>query len=413
MSSMRKVMDMTTIAAHPLRENRDACTGCASCAAACPVDAINMQPDEKGFQHPNINDEICIKCELCRQVCPICSTNTNIEKQHSEKGKHQFPDVFASWHLDEDIRQKSSSGGVFTALAENILSTGGVVVGAAFDEKLIVRHAIVETPADLDKLRGSKYVQSELSPVLYRKIRDLLNQNRTVLFSGTPCQVAGLKSQLTKAYDNLFSCDIICFGVPSPRLFDRYVQENLSKGDQMINVSFRYKIKGWKQSCIRRDLQNGRSKSIAISADSYMLAFLRGYALRKSCYSCKFKNTKRYSDLTLGDFWGVAKKYPQYDLDDKGTSLVLVNTKKGQSLLESCKSRLFLGPADLDTAVAGNPMLVRPCRLPPERSTFYHDLERLSFQALIIKYRLHLPPLSHRILATLKRRIRNAVRKLI
>jgi len=364
-----------------------ACTGCTACAASCPKEAITMQANTEGFLHPYINAAGCNDCGLCCQICPVNNklikrTNTGLEKQREPLH------VYAAWNLDKTIRSQSSSGGVFTALAENTLYRGGVVVGAAFDNNVIVRHIIIETSAELQRLRASKYVQSKIPLDLYREIRKLLKQERPVLFSGTPCQVAGVQSFLGKSYSKLYCCDVVCHGVPSPSFFARYVQHNLERGVDLTNVSFRDKTTGWKKSCVCHHLKNGKKILIDPRDDLYMEAFARDYTLRQSCYSCGFTSTHRFGDLTLGDFWGVGKKYPEYDHDDKGTSLVLVNTKKGQTWIEACSSNLFCGAADLDTAIDGNPMLARPSNCPPQRSRFFKDFDELNFTAFIKKYRL-------------------------
>lgn len=393
------------VAINALGNNYEACTGCGACSAACPMDCITMRPDEEGFFHPRIDTGICNCCGFCHRTCPVHPASLNgVEKPG---GPHE---VLAAWHLDETIRRESSSGGVFTALAENILSHGGAVVGAAYDEHLVVHHTLIETSADLHRLRGSKYVQSQFSHVLYRQILDLLSQGRLVFFTGTPCQVAGLRNFLIKPYDNLLCCDLICHGTPSPLFWERYVHHMKMRGDELAGVSFRDKSTGWKNSSIRLYLQNGRSRRHDLFADPYVAAFLRDYSLRPSCYTCHFTNTNRTGDLTIADFWGVAGKYPEYDLDDKGTSLVLVNTEKGKIWLEDCQSRLFLGRADLETAISGNPMLVRPCHRPKKRDTFYRDLEVLSFPSLVCKYRLYPVSLPRRLLGAIKTKFLAAFR---
>lgn len=378
---------MTPEGAHPIVRDPDTCTGCAACAAVCPQEAIAMYPDAEGFRFPRIDTLSCNDCGLCSNTCPVCQDYSPGGRDDAGADIRKPAGVFAAWHLDTAIRHESSSGGVFTALAETVLGQGGVVCGAAFDDDGAVKHILIGSSADLPRLRGSKYVQSEISPALYNRVQALLLQGRPVLFSGTPCQVAALSGFLGKPFDNLFCCEIVCHGVPSPLLFARYLQDFRDQGENVKKISFRNKITGWKTYSISRQRSNEEEILVAASADPYITAFLHDYSLRPSCYACKFKSRPQ-GDITLGDFWGVAKKFPEYDRDDKGTSLVLVNTGKGEALLAACHHVLFLGKADLDTAIAGNAMLVSSCRRPPERDTFYQDLVVLSFPALIRKYRL-------------------------
>jgi coenzyme F420-reducing hydrogenase beta subunit len=372
---------------HPILKDTDTCIGCAACAAVCPKEAISMCPDAEGFLFPRVETITCNDCGLCRTTCPVYQNCSPDRVPEARAGIRKPIGVFAAWHLDTDIRRKSSSGGVFTALADTVLKQGGVVCGAAFDDNDVVQHNLIDSSADLPRLRGSKYVQSEISPACYHRIHTYLIQGRPVLFSGTPCQVAALCHYLGKPCENLFCCEIVCHGVPSPLLFARYVQNCRDEGQNVTGISFRDKTTGWKTYSISRQIHNEGKILVPASADPYIAAFLHDFSLRPSCYACRFKSTAQ-GDITLGDFWGVAKKYPEYDRDDKGTSLVLVNTCKGEALLESCHHELFCGKADLDTAIAGNAMLVRSCERPPGRDTFYQDLADLSFPELIQNYRL-------------------------
>jgi len=311
--------------------------------------------------------------------------------------------VLAAWHLDEEVRRLSSSGGVFTALAERILANGGVVVGAAFDSALAVHHVVVQNAAELHRLRGSKYVQSEIKPGLYAEMRALLREGRAVLFCGTPCQVAGVRSYLGNTFDNLYCCDLVCHGTPSPLLWERYLRHQEAAGGGIAAASFRDKERGWKNFGMRHYLRNGTERLRGMFEDPYLIAFLRNYALRPVCYDCRYASTKRTGDVSLADFWGVAAAYPQYDADDKGTSLVLVNTAKGEGLLESCGASLFVGEADLDSAVAGNHVLQHPTPRPEERDRFYVDLERCGFDGVLRMYRLRPPLFLRRVVRAIKR----------
>jgi len=377
---------------------KEICTGCAACAAACPIGCIKMQPDQEGFFYPVTDTARCTDCGRCQAVCPVRAGN-----QLSALKAPGFPRVFASWHLDDGIRFSSSSGGVFTALAENVLARGGVVIGAAFDDRLVVRHLAIESSGDLQRLRGSKYVQSEIGDGLYANIKDMLRQGRPVLFSGTPCQVAALRALLSKAYDNLYCCDLVCHGVPSPKLLSRYTQNAGTRRKALVHVDFRDKTKGWKRFGMRQRFDDGHSRWFSMWADVYVAAFLRNYSLRPSCYVCPFTQVDRQGDLTLADFWGVGRKYPEYDKDDKGTSLVLVNTQKGADWLKACRSALFLGEADVREAMVNNPMLTRPSERPVQRNTFYADLENLPNKAFIQKYHIQPPSLIRRGLSKSKR----------
>lgn len=372
------------------------CTGCAACAAICPESAISMVPDIEGFLCPQVNATLCTSCGQCTSSCPILKhpPTPPIDEQNPSEQEQPFPWVYAAWHLDTAIRQQSSSGGVFTALAENVLNRGGMVVGAAYDDNFLVLHACIESICDLHRLRGSKYVQSQLSPELLHKIQDAVKTDRVVLFSGTPCQVAGLHAFLGTKHNNLLCCDLICHGVPSPFFFKTYVDFSKKKLKQLASISFRDKCTGWKNFSVVKHTSSGERVQCSMHEDPYMKAFLQNYALRRCCYLCKFTNIQRQGDITIADFWGISKRMPQYDQDDKGTSLVLVNNQTGENWLNRCRPVLFLGESNIETAIAGNRLLKYPIStVPPERESFYQYLRGHPFPALLSKYRLSPPTL--------------------
>lgn len=294
--------------------DKSRCSGCSACYSVCPMNAIVMKQDELGFRYPQVIEDKCISCSLCETVCPY--------------GRQYEPsadvDVFAAINKDDSIRSESSSGGVFHVLASEVLAEGGSVYGAAFSDGYdSVEHVCVDNQASLGRLHGSKYVQSDLNDV-FSKVRSDLKDERPVLFSGTPCQVAGLNSFLGKRYDKLLSVACACHGVPSPEVWRCYYHE--LKGDS-DHVTFRDKSHGWKNYQVRI----GDYSSPAFS-DPYMKAMLKGITLRPSCLECAFKGKNCGCDILLGDWWGIGRICAELD-DDKGTGAVLVFSEQGRKYL--------------------------------------------------------------------------------
>lgn len=276
---------------------KEKCSGCHGCVNACPKHCITMHPDTEGFWYPQINKEQCIACGLCEKVCPIIRKN--------ESDDHFTTKAMAAINQDEEIRLKSSSGGVFTLIAEEIIKQGGAVFGAAFSEDFkSVHHICVDTVEGLDKLRGSKYVQSRIGDT-YKQAKAFLEEGKKVLFTGTPCQISGLYAYLAKPYENLYTQDLICHGTPSPMVWKKYVeyreQKAASKTQRMF---FRHKQYGWKTYAVLFEFANNTAYGKTLHEDAFMKVFLSNICLRPSCYACSFKTLHRESDLTLADFWG-------------------------------------------------------------------------------------------------------------
>ena len=296
-----------------------ACCGCGACYNKCPVGAITMQENEEGFLVPVIDKNKCTNCGLCVKVCP----SLNVQYNNTDK-----PECYAAM-ADDEIRMKSSSGGIFTLLAEDILDKGGYVCGAAFDDNWDVHHIIVDNKNDLEKLRGSKYVQSDTEDC-YKKIKKLLDEDKYVLFSGCPCQVAGLYSFLGKNYEKLYTVDILCHGSPSRGVWKKYLNENFNK-NEIKKINFRDKNKiGWSCSHCTISTKNGDD----IVTDDFTKLFHASINLRESCYDCKYSKKPRPADITLGDFWGISE-YKKDLNDDKGLSFVLTNNEKGKFLFDN------------------------------------------------------------------------------
>ena len=296
-----------------------ACCGCGACYNKCPVGAITMQENEEGFLVPVIDKNKCTNCGLCVKVCP----SLNVQYNNTDK-----PECYAAM-ADDEIRMKSSSGGIFTLLAEDILDKGGYVCGAAFDDNWDVHHIIVDNKNDLEKLRGSKYVQSDTEDC-YKKIKKLLDEDKYVLFSGCPCQVAGLYSFLGKNYEKLYTVDILCHGSPSRGVWKKYLNENFNK-NEIKRINFRDKNKiGWSCSHCTISTKNGDD----IVTDDFTKLFHASINLRESCYDCKYSKKPRPADITLGDFWGISE-YKKDLNDDKGLSFVLTNNAKGKFLFDN------------------------------------------------------------------------------
>jgi len=359
-------------------KNKKDCCGCSACANICPTNAITMQAADEGFFYPVIDKDNCINCGLCEKVCPMLDYDDKIEKLNK-------PKVYGAWNLNEKIREQSSSGGIFTVLAESILNREGIVVGAAFDSDLKLKHVIVNTLEELSLLRGSKYLQSDLSDVLI-PIRNFLKEGKRVLFTGTPCQVAGLNTFLkSHKYENLITCDIVCHGTPSPKIFGKYISENEEKEKQKVkSISFKDKSSGWKIYNQRLTFSN-KEKLIPAMQTSFMKGFLQNLYLRPSCHSCPFSGIPRVADITLGDYWGVSKSYPELD-DDKGTSLILINSSKGEQLFSQVADKLYYKETTFESAIARNSCIIKHVAPHKKREQFFKELDNNTLARLIKKY---------------------------
>ncbi len=351
------------------------CVGCHACLNLCPQSCISMESDTEGFWYPEVDYARCIKCGLCIKVCPIINKKT----------VHNNLKAYACINKNESVRMKSSSGGIFTLIAEHIINKDGVIFGAGFDENFSVSHSYIETKEELDRFRGSKYVQSKIG-VTYKQVSDFLKLGKEVLFTGTPCQIGGLKSYLGQPYDNLFCIDIVCHGVPSPKVLLKYIsyREN-SAGSQVRRMSFRLKNKGWKRFSVSILFNNGTEYRQTMDKDLYMKAFLINICLRPSCYDCAFKTLHRESDITLADCWGIQDMLPDMD-DDKGTSLIFVNSVNGQSMLKQIKDNILLKEVDVKQAVSYNSAAVKSVGYNPKRDAFFEGLGKLPFDQLVRKY---------------------------
>lgn len=292
------------------------CTGCHACFNACPVRAIRMEEDEEGFLYPLIDPQLCVDCGKCQAVCPVL---TPVDR----KGELAS---FACYAQDQEVHQSSSSGGVFALLAREVLAQGGYVCGAAFDRQFCVAHVIINDLCGIDTLKGSKYVQSKIGDV-YREVEDKLKTGKTVLFSGTSCQVGGLKSYLGKDYEHLLTVDLVCHGVPSPGVWRAYLS-SIAKNNKVVGVSFRNKSRGIHEATLDYSFENGSKYQEKYNESPYIKGFLKNLTLRPSCFECRFKGVKRCSDLTIGDFWAVKEFHPDMD-NEQGVSAVIVHTKNG------------------------------------------------------------------------------------
>lgn len=374
------------------------CCGCGACASVCPEKCITFVADSEGFLYPSVDEKDCVGCNACERACPMLSAPE----------KNTVVRACAAINNDKGARLKSSSGGVFGLLAEDVVSNGGAVFGAAFDESFAVRHICVHTADELPLLRGSKYVQSNTTE-LFENVKILLDSDRQVLFSGTPCQVAGLKKSLGKNYPNLLTVDIVCHGVPSPVAWQRYLDFARKKySAEPCSVNFRSKVSGWKNYSFEIQFKNGKTMREGVADNLYMRAFLRNLSLRPSCYNCPFKGLERVSDITLADFWGVEHVCPDMN-DGLGTSLVLVNSKRGLSAFEKLGSHIRVAETDVSEAVKYNSAAIKSVARPENRKEFFRILQNSGFGKDMNRFLAE--PFSVRLKKSLKKTVKAVIGK--
>lgn len=337
------------------------CSGCTSCASICPKNCISMSADEEGFLYPLVDVSSCIDCHLCETKCPV------LNPLHERKPKH----CLAAKNNNEQIRLTSSSGGVFTAMAKNIINQGGVVCGVEFDEIKMPHHICVQSVDQIEKLVGSKYVQSRLENV-FKEIKDHVTSGRKVLFTGTPCQVAGLNKFLGRLSekDNLISVELCCHGVPSPLIWKKYLDELGVESSKIKTMTFRSKANGWRNYSI--DIQ---TDSLHLcegkEQNAYMRGFLNNLYCRPICSDCKARSFATGSDISMGDFWGLPVYYPQKN-DNRGQSLLLVLTEKGQCFYDNIKDELDAFNIKYEEAIGGNTNLVKSIPSNVKRPLFWN-----------------------------------------
>ncbi len=338
-----------------------------------------MQPDEEGFLYPIINEELCINCGACLEVCKDV-------RPYQEEQK-----IFACWDKDDSIRFRSSSGGVFSTLAEITLRNNGGVAGVGYSNNhKECLHKIIINKSDLDDLRRAKFVQSK-EYTIYKEIKQFLELNKPLLFCGTPCEVGGLRQYLKKKYESLITCDLICGCVSSPKVYKKYINFLINRyNSEVVSINFKDKRNGWRDKAIAVKLANGKEYYNSILDDDYCVSFHSRYNIHPSCFNCKYRNLQRVSDITLGDFWAVEKYNPDYD-DNKGTSFVLVNTTKGEKILKMSDKIMNIHKMDIDYekystnynwCIHKNPF-APAIEL---RNNFYKDLDSMDFDELSLKH---------------------------
>lgn len=351
------------------------CVGCYSCYNICPTKSIKMVADAEGFWYPETDKKTCIGCNRCEQVCPVL-----YKPFRAQNGQN----VYAAFAKDAKVRMESSSGGMFSLLAQYVLSQGGVVFGAAFDLAFQVHHVAITSVEDLGKLRGSKYVQSCIGNT-FEMAQEYLKKGCLVLFSGTPCQIDGLHKYLNKEYDTLITQDVICHGVASPFVWKKYLEKMQNQqGKNITNISFRNKETGWRKYSVFFEYENGVRKTGKASKNPMMRAYLNNLCLRPSCYFCPSKGRGGGSDITLADFWNIADYVPEYD-DDRGVSLIVCHTEKGQSLLNKVFVKASYQSVP-NTVLDDNIPLKTSSGLPQSRTAFFNTVRQVSFDKAVNKY---------------------------
>lgn len=355
---------------------KEECCGCYACKNICPKKCISMKSDNEGFYYPQIDKDKCIKCNLCKKVCPT------INSLKSESYKHK---AYACKNKNQLQRINSSSGGVFSLLCELIINNGGVVFGASFDENFEVKHIYAEKIDEYIKFRGSKYVQSSIGDS-YKRAKEFLDNNRIVLFSGTQCQIKGLNLYLGKKYENLISVEIICHGVPSPKVFKAYKNGLIRRyGSNIKEINFRDKVNGWNSFSFTTKFEDEGIYSKIFRDDLYMKGFLSNLYLRPSCYKCKSKNFTSNSDISLADYWGIQYKHPEF-VDDYGISLVLINSESGEQIFKSILNNVEILETQLEYAVKHNPCIVKAVEYNLNRQKFFKKLNYKNIEKSINKY---------------------------
>ena len=373
--------------------DHDLCCGCALCADVCPHGAIRITRDVHGFARPEIDPSLCVGCGACRAKCPVnCENESRAEK------------VYAAYAKDKEIRRKSSSGGIFRLLANKTLEDGGAVAAVGYDGKFHALYKVTDRPEGLDEMMGSKYTEA-LSDGIYGKVKTLLSDGKKVLFVGTPCRVAALKSFVGDR-ENLLAVDFICHGVPSPVLLEKFLSENFGK--DIERVSFRDKTRGWQEFSMRVDEAGKKPYINSQYKDPYLRVFLCNTALRESCYDCRFKAEHYASDITLGDFWGISSCIPSMN-DDGGTSAVVIRSAKGSSAFDEIKYFLVLKETSPETLGKANIALNKSSLKPAARGDMLLALERGdTFSAIAEKFGRPAPSR-----AIISERMKRSVKKIL
>ncbi len=356
------------------------CTGCGICSVVCPTDCIEMIRDNEGFLIPKVDENKCIQCKICLKECHL---------NHMIEGNEKSPKAYAAYCKEDSIRLSSSSGGIFSVIAEKIIEQNGVVYGAMIDKEIRVRHMRAETKEELLGLRGSKYVQSSISKEIYQSLKQDLKDNRKVLFSGTPCQIGAVHTFLGKDYKNLLTVSFICHGVPSPKVWDKYIEwQEKQFQSKVISANFRDKTYGWVYFSMKLTFENGKEYISTKLHDPFLNIFLKNACLRTSCYNCQYKGEKYLShcDILLADWWGRTEGILEKDNDDKGLSIVIVNTDKGNGIFLESADAMTFADVDFQTEVNKNIAYHHSCQLGEKRKQVMENIDAMPIDKLYQKY---------------------------
>lgn len=339
---------------------KEECTGCGACYNACPKGCLSMAPDKEGFLHPKIDVDKCVQCHSCERSCPVLNPID----------KNEPINTYASWALDDKVRTTSSSGGMFYIIASEIIHQGGVVYGVIMNEEGHTYHTYAKNLEELNAMKGSKYVQSD-TKLVFKEIKKYLKDGSKVLFTGTPCQIAGLKKYLQNIpQELLFTVDLVCHGVPSPQSLVSYIEKlkNKHKNINVKSLQFR-NLNKWEYS--PSIIYNNKRHRLICSENVYLYCFLKGYLMRPNCYSCQYAGVERVGDISIADFWNIGQDDPFEQDTNKGCSLLMINTNKGRSLFERFKDNIFFQERKLSEAVKYNTQLRHPFVKPAKRDGFY------------------------------------------
>ena len=358
--------------------NKRDCCGCTACMNICPKKAIQMVEDEEGFLYPKVDKSLCINCGLCEKVCPI---------KNQLENRSEISKAYVVRSKDLNILMSSTSGGFFSPLAQYYINKSGVVYGVGFGANFRIEHKRASNMAEIEEFKGSKYCQSYLGNI-FNEVKKDLQSNKPVVFSGTPCQVEGLLKFLVKKYDNLLTVDIICHGTPSPKLWDLYVEEQEKKYKSKIkNVAFRNKTYGYHSGTMKLEFENGKKYYGSARVDEYLKSFFTEISSRPSCYDCKFKKRNHNSDITIYDCWSFSKLVKNIKDDDKGYTNIIVNTMKGDNILNELNDMYSIYQVDLDSQIECDGIMVENSVIPHKnRENYYKELYKIGLKDNCNKY---------------------------